>query len=217
MNRRLRILLVDDHEVVRCGFRRLLELAGDFEVAAEAAAGEDAYRLLASTSPDVVVMDISMPGLSGIETLRRMRAGNRHVKILIFSVHESAGVVQRTLDAGASGYLSKASAAEEMVTAVRAVAANQRYLGAQIARNLASVVREPRPGAAAAQLSRREFEVLRLFSTGRSIEEAAGTLSVSPKTVANSLSAIKHKLGTRSHAELMRLALVRGLPDGLPE
>lgn len=207
----LRILLVDDHEVVRSGFRRLLEQSGEFSVVGECASAEEAYHFLAQHPVDVTVMDISLPGMSGIEGVRRIRMRDRYARVLVFSVHESAVVVRRALVAGAAGYLSKASAADEMVDAVRVVAAGRRFLGADVARRLADRVHEPDEFTITSRLTRREFEVLRLFSHGQSIEEAAASLHVSPKTVANNLSAIKQKLGARSHADVMRLAIESGL------
>ena len=212
MNPCVRILLVDDHEVVRSGIRRLLEQVRGFEVVAEAASGEQAYQLMSTVVFDVAVVDISLPGMSGIETVRKMRARNPQARLLIFSVHESASVVQRALEAGANGYLSKASVGDEMVAAVHSVAAGKRYLGAAVARKLADLVLSP--GAAGPErLTRREFEVLRLFSAGRDIDEMALALCVSPKTVANTLSAIKAKLGARNHADIMRRAIEQGIGD----
>jgi len=207
----VQILLVDDHEVVRGGIRRLLEQVGHFQVIAEASSGEEAYHLMAEMHPDVVVMDISMSGMSGIETIRKIRARGDQVKLLMFSVHESANVVQRALDAGANGYLSKASAGDEIVDAVTAVSAGKRYLGTGVARKLAETMLTNEPSATTEKLTRREFEVLRLFSAAKTIEEIASVLHISPKTVANSLSSIKSKLGVRTQAELMRVALERGI------
>jgi DNA-binding NarL/FixJ family response regulator len=207
----IKIILVDDHEVVRGGIRRLLEQVDRFQVVAEASSGEEAYHLMAEMNPDVVVMDISMSGMSGIETIRKIRLRGDRVKLLMFSVHESANVVQRALDAGANGYLSKASAGDEIVDAVTAISAGKRYLGADVARKLADMVLTYEPSSASEKLTRREFEVLRLFSAGNSIEELATVLHISPKTVANSLSSIKSKLGVRTQAELMRVALERGI------
>jgi DNA-binding NarL/FixJ family response regulator len=208
---KIKIILVDDHEVVRGGIRRLLEQVDRFQVVAEASSGEEAYHLMAEMNPDVVVMDISMSGMSGIETIRKIRLRGDRVKLLMFSVHESANVVQRALDAGANGYLSKASAGDEIVDAVTAISAGKRYLGADVARKLADMVLTYEPSSASEKLTRREFEVLRLFSAGNSIEELAKVLHISPKTVANSLSSIKSKLGVRTQAELMRVALERGI------
>jgi len=211
----VQILLVDDHEVVRGGVRRLLEQVDHFKVIAEASSGEEAYQLMSDIHPDVVVMDISMSGMSGIETIRKMRARGDQVKLLMFSVHESANVIQRALDAGANGYLSKASAGDEIINAVTTVSAGKRYLGADVARKLADMVLTAEPSSATEKLTRREFEVLRLFLAGKTIEELATVLHISPKTVANSLSSIKSKLGVRTQAELMRVALERGIDSEL--
>jgi DNA-binding NarL/FixJ family response regulator len=213
MKTRVRIMLVDDHEVVRGGIRRLLEQVKGFEVVAEAASGEAAYQMMGTVEFDVAVVDISLPGMSGIETVRRMRVRNPRAKLLIFSVHESASVVQRALDAGANGYLSKASVGDEMATAVHAVSEGRRYLGSNVAQRMADLALMPGHPAGNAKLTRREFEVLRLFSSGHNIEEAASALHVSPKTVANTLSSIKGKLGARSHADIMRLAMEQGKDD----
>jgi len=207
----IRILLVDDHEVVRAGIRRLLEQVAHFKVIAEASSGEEAYQLLSEIHPDVAVMDISMSGMSGIETIRKIRARGDSVKLLMFSVHESSNVIQRALDAGANGYLSKASAGDEIVNAVDTISAGKRYLGADVARKLADRVLTAQPQSATEKLTRREFEVLRLFTAGKTIEELSAVLHISPKTVANSLSSIKGKLGVRTQAELMRVALERGI------
>lgn len=211
----INIILVDDHEVVRGGIRRLLEQVDRFQVIAEASSGEEAYHLMAELHPHVVVMDISMSGMSGIETIRKIRARGDEVKLLMFSVHESANVVQRALDAGANGYLSKASAGDEIVDAVTTVSMGKRYLGASVARKLAETVLMVEPNTPSEKLTRREFEVLRLFSAGKTIEDLAVVLHISPKTVANSLSSIKSKLGVRTQAELMRVALERGFDSSV--
>ena len=202
--------------MVRGGIRRLLEQVEGYVVVGEAGTGEQGYQMLAGLDPDVAVVDISLPGMSGIETVRRMRSRNARVKLLIFSVHESASVVQRALEAGANGFLSKASAGDEMIDAVRQVADGQRYLGADVARKLANLALNPAEAGVVEKLTRREFEVLRLFTAGHSIDEVAGVLHISPKTVANTLSAVKSKLGARSHADVMRLAIEQGLADDAP-
>lgn len=209
-NESIRILLADDHEVVRAGLRRMLESEPGFEIVAEADSGEEAYRKLAALRVDVAVIDLSMPGMGGIEAIRRMRARRPEVKILVFSIHESAGFAQRALSAGAEGYLTKASPASAMIEAVRAVAEGRHWLAREVAQNLAlqSLGQQGNPMS---ELTAREFEVLRLFALGRQAEEIAAALHLSAKTVANHLSLIKQKLGVRSSAELMRRALDWGL------
>lgn len=208
---RTTVLLVDDHQVVRAGFRRLIEQVPSFEVVGEAGNGQDAYRMLSEQPVDLVVMDISLPGFSGLEVIRRLRAHGDRTRVLVLSVHESPGVVQRAFTAGANGYLGKSGAADELVTALRAVASGQRYLSGEIARQLATMALEMRPGSGPESLTAREFEVLRLFVAGAAIDEMASALHLSPKTVANNLSGIKLKLGARSHADLMRLAIEHGV------
>ena len=202
----IRILLADDHEVVRSGRRRMFEREPGFEIVAEADSGEEAYRRLAALNVDVAVIDLSMPGMGGIEAIRRIRARRPEVKILVFSIHESAGFAQRALGAGAEGYLTKTSPASAMIEAVRAVAEGRHWLAREVAQNLAlqSLGQQGNPMS---ELTAREFEVLRLFAFGRQPEEIAVALHLSAKTVANHLSIIKQKVGVRSSAELMRRAL----------
>ena len=202
----IRILLADDHEVVRAGLRRMLERESCIEIVAEADSGEEAYRKLAVLDVDVAVIDLAMPGMGGIEAIRRIRARHREVKLLVFSIHESAGFAQRALSAGAEGYLTKASPASAMIEAVRSVADGRHWLAREVAQNLAlhSLGQQGNPMS---ELTAREFEVLRLFAFGRQSDEIAASLHLSAKTVANHLSIIKQKLGARSSAELMRRAL----------
>lgn len=209
-NESIRILLVDDHEVVRAGLRRMLESEPGFEIVAEADSGEEAYRMIAALQVDVAVIDLSMPGMGGIEPIRRMRGRRPEVKILVFSIHESAGFAQRALSAGAEGYLTKASPAAAMTEAVRAVAEGRHWLAREVAQNLA-LQSLGQQGSPMSELTAREFEVLRQFVIGRQPEEIAAALHLSAKTVANHLSLIKQKLGVRSSIELMRRALDWGL------
>lgn len=206
----IRILLADDHEVVRAGLRRLLESEPGFEIVAEAGSGEDAYRKLGALRIDVAVIDLSMPGMGGLEAIRRIRARRSEVKILVFSIHESACFAQRALSAGAEGYLTKSSPAAAMIEAVRAVAEGRHWLAREVAQNLA-LQSLGQQGSPMSELTAREFEVLRLFALGRQPDEIAVALHLSAKTVANHLSLIKQKLGARSAAELMRRALDWGL------
>lgn len=206
----IRILLVDDHEVVRAGLRRMLESEAGMEIVGEADSGEEAYRILVALGVDVVVLDLSMPGMGGLEAIRRIRARRPEVKILVFSIHESAGFAQRALGAGAEGYLTKSSPATAMVDAIRAVADGRHWLAREVAQNLAlnSLGQQGNPMS---ELTAREFEVLRLFALGKPPREIAAALHLSAKTVANHISLIKQKLAVRSAAELMRRALDWGL------
>jgi two-component system, NarL family, invasion response regulator UvrY len=202
--------MVDDHAVVREGYRRLLERHGDIAVIGEASDAATAHSLFCSREPQIVVMDITLPGTSGIEAMRRMLVYNPQARVLIFSMHEDAIFAKRALQAGAFGYVTKASAPTVLVEAIHAVAAGKKYLGPEMAQKLA--LREVVVGEAAADgLTAREFEVLRLLAQGRSIEQIAESMSLNSKTVANHQTAIKRKLGADTAIQLLRKAAQLGL------
>jgi two-component system invasion response regulator UvrY len=204
------VLLVDDHAVVREGYRRLLERHGDIAVIGEASDAATAHSLFCSREPQIVVMDITLPGTSGIEAMRRMLVYNPQARVLIFSMHEDAIFAKRALQAGAFGYVTKASAPTVLVEAIHAVAAGKKYLSPEMAQKLA--LREVVVGEAAADgLTAREFEVLRLLAQGRSIEQIAESMSLNSKTVANHQTAIKRKLGADTAIQLLRKAAQLGL------
>lgn len=207
---KITVLLVDDHAVVREGYRRLLEKRGDIVVIGEAANATEAYDQFCSLSPQIVVMDIALPGVSGIEAMRRMLTRAPETRVLIFSMYEDAIFANRALQAGAFGYVTKASAPNVLVEAVHAVARGKKYISAEIAQELAlrSVVADK---AATDSLSAREFEVLRLLVKGHAVRDIAQIMSVTPKTVANHQSAIKQKLGADSPVQLLRIAGSLGL------
>jgi DNA-binding NarL/FixJ family response regulator len=210
MGAKVRVLLVDDHAVVREGYRRLLERNPEIEVAAESATGEDAYRLFCELNPDVVVMDINLPGMSGIEAVRRMLAREPGAKVLVFSMHDDALFGSRALQAGARGYVTKASAPDVLVEAVTTVAAGRVYISRDIAQELA-LQTVPGQDLPLNALSPREFEVFRLLAEGKSVTDVARILSLSQKTVANYQSLIKQKLEADTSAQMVWIALKRGL------
>ena len=209
MNVRTTVLLVDDHSVVRAGYRRLLEISGGITVVGEAGNATDAYHVFCSLMPDVVVMDIALPGVSGIEGLRRILAHEPKARVLIFSMYEDAIFARRALEAGAAGYLTKAAAPRVLVDAVAAVAAGRRFLSPDIAQTLA--LQPLKSEQAANVLSAREFEVLKLFADGLAPNEIAQQLGLNPKTVANHQSSIRQKLGVETGAQLLRSAIRLGL------
>ena len=210
------VLLVDDHAVVREGYRRLLERGGNIEVIGEADAADAALERFRELSPQVVVMDIALPGVSGVEAMRRMLAANPATRVLMFSMYEDAIFANRALQAGACGYVTKASAPNVLVEAVLTVARGKPYLSAEIAQALAQ--RNSIAAAAPADaLSAREFEVLRLVVQGLPIKDIAKTLGLTPKTVSNHQSTIKQKLGAESAVQLVRIASRLGLVPQQPE
>jgi two-component system, NarL family, invasion response regulator UvrY len=207
----IRLMLVDDHTIVRVGFRMLLQAAAtDIEVVAEADNGEEALALLETVQPDVLVLDLSMPGMSGLEVLRRLRARHSRLRVLVLSAHEDSAHPRRVLAAGAMGYLSKRGAPEALVDAVRRVAAGQRYIDPALAQKLAlaQLGDEPSPMEA---LSEREFAVFVELAKGASVADIAGRLKLSGSTVGTHLYNVKQKLGASNQAELTLLALRWGV------
>lgn len=209
-NEGIRVMLVDDHAVVRAGYKFLLENVGGIEVVAECGSGEEALERFAACRPDLLIMDLSMPGMGGLEAIRRLRAKEPELKVLVFSMHENPAFVERALQARVSGYISKNSSPEVLVAAVRRIAAGGIYIDAELAQNV--VVQQTRDkGSPFAGLSNREFQILCMFAEARGIEEIAEELSLSAKTVSNYLTQIKEKLGVGSTPELVRLAISQGL------
>ena len=203
------MLLVDDHAVVREGYRRLLERDDSLVVVGEAATAADAIRIDSELEPDVVVLDIGLPGISGIEILRRIIAHRPDARVLMFSMYQDGIYATRAIDAGARGYLSKASAPDLLIEAVRSVAGGRRYLSPDVQQAM------NRRSSAAHQLadalSTRELEVLRLLIQGHGVEEIGERLGLSPKTAANHQSSIKQKLGADSALQLILIAQQFGL------
>jgi two-component system, NarL family, invasion response regulator UvrY len=205
-----RIMLVDDHAIVRAGFRRLLEQQVDCQVVAEAGDAESAYALFVEHQPDVVVLDLSMPGVSGLELVRRMTIREPAARILVFSMHEDPLLAERALQLGARGFVTKSSAPEVLASAVADIMAGKVALSPDIAQALAlfKVTGEGDPLTA---LNTREFEIFGLIARGQTVASIASLLSLSAKTVANYHSLIKQKLGITSDVELVLLAQRRNI------
>jgi two-component system, NarL family, invasion response regulator UvrY len=204
------IMLVDDHAVVREGYRSVLQKQPGLRVVAEAADGAEAYRLFKEVKPDLVVMDLAMPGIGGIEAIRRIRQWDRGAKILVFTMHQNAAFAVQAIRAGARGYVTKTSPPETLVQAVMDVLADRIAISPDIDHELA-LSRLGGETVAADVLTAREFEVLRMLLAERTSDEIADALHLSPKTVANLHCLIKDKLGVGSDIELVRLALRQGL------
>jgi two-component system, NarL family, invasion response regulator UvrY len=207
--RRISVLLVDDHAVVREGYRRLLERDDSLVVVGEAATAADAIRCDGELKPDVVVLDIALPGVSGIEILRRIIARRPDARVLMFSMYHDGIYASRAINVGARGYLSKASAPDLLVEAVRCVAGGQRYLSPDVEQ--AMTKQSSTENQLADSLSTRELEVLRMLTQGYGVEEIGERLGLSPKTAANHQSSIKQKLGANSALQLILIAQQFGL------
>ena len=205
-----RILLVDDHAVVRAGFKTLLENQGDLRVVAEAESGEAACRQFIEHAPDVVIMDLSMPGVGGIEAIRRIVSRQSDARVLVFSMHEDTVFVEQALQAGARGYIGKSSAPVVLVEAVRQVANGNLYIDPDIAQRLAFQKTKGSDSPFRA-LSTREFEIVCLLAEGLSVNAIANRLALSYKTVANYATQIKSKLEVATTAEMTRLAIRHGI------
>lgn len=208
----INVMLVDDHAVVRMGFKMLLEADPEIKVVAEADSGEQAIQRFVEFKPHVVVMDITMPGIGGLEAIERILAKDNSAKILVLSAHEDSVHPKRVLNAGAVGYLTKRSAAEELIKAIRVVATGKKYLEASVAQQMAiqQLSGDQNPVDV---LSPREFEVFMALAKGKTTNEIAETLFLSPRTVGTHLYNIKQKLNASNSAEIALIAMRSGLLD----
>ncbi len=209
MSGRLRVVLADDHAVVRTGYRRLLELEDDMEVIADFGDSDSTCAWFARHAADVLVLDLSMPGRGGLETLARVKGRQPALRVLVFSMHDSPAMVDQALKAGADGYLTKSSEPDALIDAVRRVARGERPLSADVAAAMAEAAADVHLG-----LSPREFEIFRLLAAGRTVEQIATRLFLSVKTVANYQTSIRQKTGLASVLEMYRHADAHRLLDG---
>jgi two-component system invasion response regulator UvrY len=206
----INVMLVDDHAVVRMGFKMLLESAADIKVIAEAENGETAIKSYMEHKPNVVVMDITMPGMGGLEAIERILAKDSSAKILVLSAHEDSVHPKRVLNAGAMGYLTKRSAAEELIKAIRMVASGKKYIEAGVAQQMA-IQQLSGDQSPVDVLSEREFEVFMSLAKGKTTNEIAENLFLSPRTVGTHLYNIKQKLNAQNSAEIALIAMRSGL------
>lgn len=210
MAKKTTIVLVDDHAVVRAGVRRLLEQEPLFEVIGEAESGEKAYQIFGELKPDVVVMDLSMPGMGGLEAIRRILMRYEKAKILVLSMHEDLSFANQALKLGAKGYLTKNTLADDLVKSIETVTQGDVFLSDEIAKKMAmqSISGNQDP---VDELSAREFEIFRLLAEGLDIDAIASTLNISSKTVSNYQTMIKQKLNINTPIELIRYAIKVGV------
>ncbi len=208
----INVMLVDDHTVVRMGFKMLLESDSDIKVIAESENGESAIKDYIEHQPDVVVMDITMPGIGGMEAIDRILAKDSNAKILVLSAHEDSVHPKRVLNSGAMGYVTKRSAAEELIKAIRAVASGKKYIEASVAQQMA-IQQLSGDQSPVDVLSEREFEVFMSLAKGKTTNEIAETLFLSPRTVGTHLYNIKQKLNANNSAEIALIAMRSGLID----
>ena len=210
MAKKTTIVLVDDHAVVRAGVRRLLEQEPLFEVIGEAESGEKAYQIFGELKPDVMVMDLSMPGMGGLESIRRILMRYEKAKILVLSMHEDLSFANQALKLGAKGYLTKNTLADDLVKSIETVTQGDVFLSDEIAKKMAmqSISGNQDP---VHELSAREFEIFRLLAEGLDIDAIASTLNISSKTVSNYQTMIKQKLNINTPIELIRYAIKVGV------
>jgi len=207
---KIKVLLVDDHSVVRMGFKMLIEAESVVAVFSEAESGEDGIKVFKELKPDLVVMDITMPGIGGLESIERILAYDKNAKILVLSAHEDSVHPKRVLNAGALGYLTKRSAAEELIKAIRSVHSGKKFLEADIAQQMA-ITQLSGENNPVEVLSDREFEVFMALAKGKSTNEIAETMHLSPRTVGTHLYNIKQKLNANNSAEIALIAIRCGL------
>jgi two-component system invasion response regulator UvrY len=207
----IRLMIVDDHELLRLGLRQIFSEYHDVEVVAEAGDGEAAIRLCREVQPDVVILDITLPGLSGFELARRLKMNKPAVTILALSVHDTSPYPERMMEAGASGYITKGCSVSELMQAVRTVARGGRHIGSAIAQKMILSNMDGQNGTPFDALSSREMEVLVLLAEGHRLAEIADAMHLSPKTVATYKYRIFEKLETRNDVEVTRLAMRYGI------
>ena len=209
MSKSITVLLVDDHQIVRVGFRRLIETTSDIRVLAEAQSGEESYQLVYDLRPDVIIMDINMPGIGGLEAIGRLHKRNAKEKIIALTVHETEPFPSRVLAAGAQGYLSKRCAPQELIQAIRKVHRGETFVTNQVMREINKT-----PGsdeAAINKLTPREFQVFSLLAVGRTAVEIGQDMNLSHKTIHSHRSNIMKKLKLETSFSIVQFAILQGI------
>ncbi len=207
----IRVLIADDHPVVRLGLRQILAESADIELGAEVGSAEEVRDAVRERRWDVVVLDISLPGGNGIELIAEIRRERPETRVLILTVHSEEQYAVRAIRAGAAGFLNKESAPEKLTEAIRKIASGGRYVSPQLAETLASLLAGESQGPPHERLSDREFEILKLLASGKTVSQVAEELSLSVKTISTHRSRILQKMGMKTNAELTHYALRNGL------
>jgi two-component system invasion response regulator UvrY len=212
----IKLLIVDDHHLVRTGLKNIVSSAGGIEVVGEAESGEQAIRLNRELRPDVVLMDIGLPGLSGFETSERIMQARDDVRIIVLTAHAHPPYPARLLAMGAAGYLTKACDADELIGAIRKVQSGERYIGSEIAQQLAVSLLPGAPSSPFQELTARELEIALMLARGMKTGKIAERINVSPKTVSTHKYRIFEKIGVDSEVGLLREAIRHDIvePDG---
>jgi len=206
--KRIKVILVDDHAVVRAGYKILLKSIDNINIIAETGTGEEAVNLAAELSPDVVVMDISLPGMNGIEAIRRIVFQNHNIKVLVFSMHEEVVFIERALQAGAIGYMTKSSDPQLLSKAIQSVSLGKKYIDEDLKKKMTYEHNRSREDdSVLSDLSAREFQIFCLLAEGKNTSEISKILTLSYKTVANYSSQIKNKLHASTVADIARIAI----------
>ncbi|WP_127960127.1 UvrY/SirA/GacA family response regulator transcription factor [Serratia microhaemolytica] len=205
------VLLVDDHELVRAGIRRILEDIKGIKVVGEAQCGEDAVKWCRSNSADIVLMDMNMPGIGGLEATRKIVRYSPDTKIIMLTIHTESPLPAKVMQAGAAGYLSKGAAPQEVISAIRSVHAGQRYIASDIAQQMALSQLQPQAENPFASLSDRELQIMLMITKGQKVNEISEQLNLSPKTVNSYRYRMFSKLSINGDVELTHLAIKHGL------
>ncbi|MBN4079543.1 UvrY/SirA/GacA family response regulator transcription factor [Beggiatoa alba] len=207
----IKVMVVDDHELVRTGITRILNDAPGIRVVAEAASGEEALKVVRQKAPDVLLMDVSMPGIGGMEATRKLVQSDPSLKVIVVSVHADEPYPSRMLQAGASGYLTKGCAVDEIVAAIKTVHGGERYIGADIAQKLALKMTPGGEISPFDALSPREMQVMLMLTQGQRLQVISDKLCLSPKTVSTYRHRLYEKLRVDSDVDLARLAMNYGI------
>ncbi|GKX54926.1 DNA-binding response regulator [Leminorella grimontii] len=205
------VLLVDDHELVRAGIRRILEDVKGIKVVGEAQTGEDAVKWCRANEADIVLMDMNMPGIGGLEATKKILRYSPDIKVIMLTIHTENPLPAKVMQAGASGYLSKGAAPDEVINAIRAIASGQRYIGADIARQMALSQLAPEADTPLSALSERELQIMMMITKGLKVNEIAEALNLSPKTVNSYRYRMFSKLNISGDVELTHLAIRHGI------